>query len=267
VKIETVYHQGSGRLNEDSLFYEKNLFAVFDGASSLTNRLYADKTGAWLASHIARKNCSPNRSPLQNLLQANNALQAAMISENVNMADPLELWSASAAALQIHKNHIEWAQIGDSMVATITNDGAVHFPAPYHNHDAQTLAFWKKMAETGEKNIYEKIKPVIKKVRCGMNRYYGALNGKPEVKPFLNTGRIPRKDIKHLLLFTDGLHIPVKTNRTQENIAEVCKEYLKKGLQGVYDTVRTLEKTDPLCLQYPRFKCHDDIAAIAITLP
>jgi len=38
------------------------------------------------------------------------------------------------------------------------------------------------------------------------------------------------------------------------------------GLQAVRNHVRRLQQEDPTCRKYPRFKQHDDIAAVAIQL-
>jgi hypothetical protein len=42
--------------------------------------------------------------------------------------------------------------------------------------------------------------------------------------------------------------------------------FLKGGLQALRDYVRSVEKSDPDCEAYPRFKPHDDIAPISISL-
>ena len=41
--------------------------------------------------------------------------------------------------------------------------------------------------------------------------------------------------------------------------------YLDGGLSAVFRQVRQLQSDDPECRRYPRFKCHDDIAAVALT--
>ena len=43
------------------------------------------------------------------------------------------------------------------------------------------------------------------------------------------------------------------------------KLFLNGGLREVKDFVRNLEKNDPKCWKYPRYKQYDDIAAISIS--
>ena len=67
-KIQKIYSQGSGKTNEDVLLIKKNLFAVFDGATSLVG--YADKigkTGGRIAAEIAKDIFSKNSGSLKNL--------------------------------------------------------------------------------------------------------------------------------------------------------------------------------------------------------
>jgi hypothetical protein len=98
-----------------------------------------------------------------------------------------------------------------------------------------------------------------------MNRSYGVLNGEKEAEQFLRSGIEPLENVKQILLFTDGLHIPDKIPQKKKNFDCLVEYYLSCGLTGLKDYVRELEKMDPECKIYPRFKCHDDIAAISIT--
>ena len=42
IKIEHILEKGSGRVNEDRMVMGKNLFGVFDGATSLDNDFFDD---------------------------------------------------------------------------------------------------------------------------------------------------------------------------------------------------------------------------------
>ena len=53
-KVETLLEKGSGELNEDVLLETDDLFGVFDGATSLDRRRFADGlSGGLLAARIA----------------------------------------------------------------------------------------------------------------------------------------------------------------------------------------------------------------------
>ena len=99
-----------------------------------------------------------------------------------------------------------------------------------------------------------------------MNVTYGVLNGEEEAEPFLNQGTESLDRVRDVLLFTDGLSIPSQTPEKRRDFTPLVEDYLSLGLEGLKIKIREKEKEDPLCRTFPRFKCHDDIAAIALTL-
>ncbi len=121
------------------------------------------------------------------------------------------------------------------------------------------------MAEHCSIDIGEALREQIKKVRSQMNRSYGVLNGEKEAEHFLRSGVESLENVKGILLFTDGLHIPETIPQKKKNFDSLVKCYISLGLMGLKDHVRELEKEDPDCKIYPRFKRYDDIAAISIT--
>ena len=99
-----------------------------------------------------------------------------------------------------------------------------------------------------------------------MNITYGVLNGDPRAEGFLDQGMQSLDGVTDILLFTDGLSIPRATPEKHKDYAPLVQAYLSFGLNGLKDMIRQKEKNDPLCLAFPRFKCHDDIAAIAVKI-
>jgi hypothetical protein len=86
------------------------------------------------------------------------------------------------------------------------------------------------------------------------------------MKKFVKSGVVSLERVKHILLFTDGLIPPKKDPKAKDNFDEFVQTFLKEGLEAVKNKIRTKEKTDPSCREYPRYKQHDDIAAIAVIL-
>lgn len=92
---------------------------------------------------------------------------------------------------------------------------AIISPVTDYDHDRETLLMWKKLAgSAGEKKIFDLLKDQIRKIRAEMNVTYGVLNGEADYARFINTGKAPKDHVKHILLFTDGLFLPVCTSRT-----------------------------------------------------
>jgi len=266
MEIEHILEKGSGAVNEDALVVGKNLFGVFDGATSLDKTMFEDrKTGGLIASSIACTIFSKNCYPLKQLARrANNAIHDKMISCGVDSSERDRLWSTSAAVVRIKDNGIEWVQTGDSYVILIYKDNSYKVLAKNHDHDFETLSRWKKIANKSQVTISEALKEQIRKTRKEMNRTYGVLNGEKEAEHFLQSGFEPLANVKEILLFTDGLQVPSAFPEKNKNFDTLVDLYLTLGLTGLKNQIRTIEQEDPQCKTFPRFKCHDDIAAISI---
>lgn len=265
-KIEQVFEQGSSRLNEDNLACSDNLFGVFDGSSSLIPDLYQGKTGAWWASHLVSREFAKNDADLFELgSRANKSLQLKMTAMGVESANRLQCWSTSAAVCHLREDSIEWLQSGDCQILAIDADDDCKLLTPYHNHDQATLQSLKELLAQNTPEPRKMLQPQIEKVRCQMNQTYGAFNGEAAALDFFQTGSHPLKEIRHLLIFTDGLFPPGEDPTSQPDFCWLAKNYLQGGLVQVKDEIRQLEKTDPDCRRFPRFKQHDDIAAMAVS--
>ena len=266
MQVESLLEHGTGVMNEDFLVMENNLFGVFDGATSLTADTYEHGyTGGFLASNLAGKKFRENCGSMTELAKrANMAIRQSMTERNVNLDDKGHLWSTSAAVVRIQDKKLEWAQIGDCQIVCVFNDGNYSFLCDTSEQDVETLSIWKEVGPTTEDPIGVAMKEHIYKVRSRMNVDYGVFSGEPEALKFLNTGSCDLCNIDHVLLFTDGLLLPHATPWEKRNFDEHINLYLKSGLRGVRNRIREIEETDSRCITYPRFKFHDDIAAIAI---
>lgn len=269
MKTDYIHEQGAGSHNEDAISINGSMFGVFDGATSLTAKKFSNgKTGGAIASNTARKIFAKNNDSLQNLaLKANTAIYEKMVENKVDTADKASLWSTSAAVVKFDKKTLEWIQIGDSLLLLIYKDGSYKIPVTDFDHDSETLTLWKEMANKTDKPVLQAMSGQIKKVRKAMNVDYGVLNGEETVSAFIKSGKEDLKDISHVLLFTDGLFIPSETPDTGKDFDQFVELFHKGGLPEIRNYVRNIEKSDPDCRVYPRFKRHDDIAAIALEIP
>jgi hypothetical protein len=57
---------------------------------------------------------------------------------------------------------------------------------------------------------------------------------------------------------------PERKPAKKKDFTPLVTQYRDQGLAGLKHRIRQIEKNDPECRRYPRFKTHDDIAAIAI---
>ena len=266
MKFEYILEKGSGKLNEDHLIAEGNIFGVFDGATSLDQKTFENgKTGGFLASSAARSVFIKNHFPLVELAKgANKAIYHRMLDHGVDLTRKENLWSTSAAVIRIKDNMLEWVQTGDAYIILMFNDNTHKVLVEQDDHDYETLCLWpakQKHCTSGAETL---LAEQIRKKRGEMNLTYGVLNGEDKACDFLHHGRESLDQVREVLLFTDGLSIPTETPEKKRNFAPLVRLYQALGLAGLKNRIRQMEDLDPECSIYPRFKPHDDIAAIAI---
>ncbi|EMS81404.1 hypothetical protein [Desulfotignum phosphitoxidans] len=266
MKIETILEKGSARLNEDTLVAQGNLFGVFDGATSLNKTVFEkEKTGGLIASSAARSVFATNHFPLKALAHtANHSIHQHMVRHGVDLTRKENLWSTSAAVVRIRDNTLEWVQTGDAQIILIYHDNTHEVVVDREDHDYDTLCLWPARKKTGPCGMDARISQQIRKKRAEMNLTYGVLNGEPHAMDFLHHGRKSLDQVNTVLLFTDGLSIPSEKPAKKKNFTPLVTLYRDLGLSGLKHRIRQIEKTDPECRRFPRFKTHDDIAAIAV---
>lgn len=284
IEIQTILEKGTAVQNEDFLIIQDNILGVFDGATSLDRQKFSqERTGGTIASQTAGAVFKKNHFPLNQLAcQANDAIMRQMISNGVDTSKKENLWCTSAAVVRLKARSLEWVQSGDAVIIFIYEDGSHRVLVDREDHDHETLALWKDLVrthlpDTGKADISPENAPQqiinlmrgklagqIRKVRSGMNITYGVLNGEKAAEAFLNQGEESLDRVAHVLIFTDGLSIPQPEPDPRKDFTDLVKTYLNLGLDGLKQMIRKEEEKDPHCLRCPRFKCHDDIAAIAV---
>lgn len=253
-------------MNEDELLIGKDIYGVFDGATSLVSlKGQKGKTGAKIAAETAKKLFSKNKRALRKLaLSANKEMFLKMKRLGADVKQKELLFGTTAAVVRLKKNFGEFFQIADSLILVIRRNGKHSLPVKYYDHDLGLMMLWKKLADKKVRDIKTKLKFQAINLRKKSNIAYGLLNGEKEAKKFFNFGKINLRDVKSIILFTDGLLIPKKNPKEAENWPLFVKIYQKDGLEGLLKYVRSIEQSDPNCWRYPRFKQSDDIAAIGI---
>jgi serine/threonine protein phosphatase PrpC len=264
--VECLLEQGSGGLNEDVLLQDGTMFGVFDGATSLNRETYASgRTGGLLAAETAALAFRRNGASLLDLsARANRLIKEAMEEQKVDFAQKKNLWSTSGAVVRLHDDHFEWCQIGDCLILVLYHDGTHRLLADPPGHDVETLSLWKQLTPKTGECISEVLAEQILKVRHEMNIHYGVFNGEQQAMNFVRSGREELSGVSDILLYTDGLSLPRSRPEEDDDLATFVKLYRQGGLRAIRDRVRHMQRLDPACRIYPRFKSQDDIAAIAI---
>ncbi len=266
--VETLLEKGSGELNEDVLLRADDLFGVFDGATSLDRRRFAGGlTGGLLAAQIAALTFQEEDACLAHLAaRANRRIRNTLLAENISMTERRRLWSTSLAVIRLTEGRFEYCQTGDALILLIDSDGGFFLVTPEIDIDRETLHLWKNTPDARTAAIHDVLADQIQRVRLQMNVSYGVLNGEPEAVNFLRHGYHDLAGVSDILLFTDGLFLPRENPLAHDDWQSLVDLYRLGGLQAIRDHVRRLQQEDPACRKYPRFKQHDDIAAVAIQL-
>jgi len=264
--VETISEKGSAELNEDLVLQGSNVFGVFDGATSLyADDLPAGKTGGLIAAQIAAESFGDEGSNLFSRAEkANRKIGAAAGKKLCAGGQKHRPWSTSAAVVRLEEGFFEFCQIGDCLIMVVRNDGSFTLLTPDTAHDRETLSLWKNADVPPGTTIREHLSEQIRTVRNNMNIFYGVLNGEPEAVRFLRHGRESLDDVQAVLLFTDGLFLPKEDPDQPDNWPLFVDLFLSGGLSAIHRKVRSLELLDPGCRLYPRFKTHDDVAAVAL---
>lgn len=263
--VHVVHEKGSGEANEDLLLIEEGLYGVFDGATALSSTCRDQgRTGGYIAAALAAETFRQNGHDLQScLVESNNRLRVAQERAGCSSDERYGLWSTSLAVVRFSAERLEYCSLGDASILLLTDDGSHRLLTPEMDIDRETLSMWK--AYSGEKcSIYEVLAEQIRKVRSRMNIDYGVLNGESAALNFVQSGSVSLADVTDVLLFTDGLLIPRENPKAPHDWRSFVDLYQAGGLKAVRDHVRNIERQDPDTQRYPRFKTHDDIAAVSI---
>jgi len=256
MKVDFVFDEGSSK--EDTYLIGKNIFGVFDGANSI-NKFFDEsgKPAGLIAASIVRDEFAKNIDSLKGTaISSNDKLRERMLSENIDISDKPNLWCSQSAVVRVDKDSFEWLQVGDSNILVIYKDGSFRLMVENYDHDRHVMIVWKKLAKLNQKRI----KQII-----SANITYGVFNGEKDFAKFIHTGRESLDNVIHIILFTDGLILPKENPEESDDFGTFVKLFLEGGLENVKNHVRHLEKYDPECWEYPRYKQYDDIAAISIS--
>jgi serine/threonine protein phosphatase PrpC len=264
---ETLLEQGSGIYNEDALAIKDDLYIVCDGATSLGDCAGpAESSGGQRAAKITSTvfASAAGGDLKERAYRANAEIRRDMGRHGVDFSRREKLWSTSFAAVSLTGSDISWCQSGDCQILLLYQDGNSKLLTPLPDHDVDVLTRWKRIGSSKKGTIHEVLEEDIAAVRRTTNRRFGSLNGEPEALEFLATGCEDGRRVSDILLFSDGLFPPSAFPGRPFDRKTFVAFYQSSGLQGVRDYIRTIQKSDPRCYRYPRFKMHDDMSAIAL---
>ncbi|USG64730.1 protein phosphatase 2C domain-containing protein [Brevibacillus ruminantium] len=280
MRTESVTIAGYNGNNEDALVIQSSqqLFAVIDGVSSLVPyKSPAGQTGGATAAQIVREHLeamTKDGDLRAELLAANEHIAAQMSAAGIDLRQKEALWGAAAAAVKLDDRHLTYAQTGDCMIFAVYRDDTIRvLTHPQVSHlEAVALEKWEEATRSGTRTrdeLISHVRPILIQNRYQANTAggYGVLNGESCSSEFLEFGRLNLIEIKAVILLTDGLFWPTARGEGPTGWEHTVRPILEKGLHAYAEELIALEKSDPECTAYPRFKPSDDKTGVVIHLP
>jgi serine/threonine protein phosphatase PrpC len=272
IKVEKILFRGSGKMNEDTVLQQENLFGVFDGAGALAtdgDKLYKGKTSALVASELVNRTFADldgKKTELkQILLEANNRLNDVMRHSGVDTSDKLNRWATTAAVIRLRDQAFDWVQISDSLIIVIYKSGEYRLLGPNnYDHDVGALMQWQLVTDKSKTSPYVAVRDSLVSARRQANITYSVANGEPQLEHLINAGTESLADVSDIIIFSDGLFLPNPNHGQADDWDTWVSLYKQGGLSLVLETILKIENDDPYMEKYPRFKKIDDKAAVAI---
>lgn len=273
--------QGSVRVGEDFVLppmdwrlevYRRRMFVVGDGVSGVyypgKEQVFFDgRTTGQVAMGCVTEAFikAPCNTSLQDIIdKASMAMAAFWGQQGLSLHHPEKIGGTTLATAdfwlkkQGERPLFTIATLGDCMALWETKRGTYGGTSnSVFAHDMEMNELQKKARETLlEKESNESIWAVFgpqlsdlrsKRVNAPLEPFgYGVLNGQPEYKEFLYVLNFDPRDLKYLLLTSDGL-LPYYLTSEGEKAAQWFFEHYKSrgSLEGVMAVKRELEKAEP----------------------
>jgi hypothetical protein len=282
VKISAVYDQGSSRFREDGLVLTKNVFGVLDGLSApySTNHPLKLFNGLSMGEMVVRlvekffaefSEIDMPKKLVEKIMAVNEMIleeEEMILGTNISIG---ELPGATFAFAQVEEEYITIVQGGDCMaVIELRNGDIVVTPNQVRGHDqemnskieeVQRKVAWdlfklplEQVPEDKRSQVrsrmWDVIRDVLVKARSedinnpNSPRGYALLNGQPQLRKMMWEMVFPRKEVRNILLFSDGI-VPwsIMKSRDDNDIGrEVLTEFKSKGLAGLLISARYTEE-------------------------
>lgn len=279
VTYEEITQKGVGLQNEDAIITlpKANLYGVLDGVSSLVPYLNSKKeTGGFIAANLIRdyfESIADLGSLKDHMVKVNDLLREQMVLANIDLEKKEELWGAALSIVRVHDDGVEFIQTGDCMILAVYDNEEVR-PLTWRqvSHlEAPAFAKWQEGITKGlksQKELHETVIDTIRKNRYQSNTDggYGVLNGEKNAVRFFEYGKINLTCLKHIILLTDGMFLPINIVPEQSSYwSFVAHRILNKGIKLYTEELIELEESDSECIDHIRFKKSDDKTAIVIS--
>lgn len=281
MKLVGAATQGSGAVNEDGLGFlgsagDVSAAWIFDGVTGINGQNYLDggTDAAWFVAkaHDHLRALAGLELPLRVILSK---LVKALIADFKAAAKALNLpedYDPPAACLILLKRYggtWQALRLGDSCLLARGSDGlnmsVAASPNNAFDHWLSTEALKRRDAGMLDiKELLAEFRPQLLQGRKSRNSPggYSILEASPSAMEFAEYFDLGAPN--EILLCTDGYYRAVDHYTLHSNESLLQASLALGGVDGVLESIRSVEANDPACVKYLRFKPADDATAVAL---
>lgn len=249
--IQVNFTSPSKKESEDSWIIneEADVYGVLDGATPLCSFHDEDgHNGAYLAARLFKSHFEALHKQdrmVRAMIEANQKLYQQMVDYQVDVSKGYKRWSTCVAAIKVGTNEVEYVQLGDSMVIVGYQDDTCEVVTEDTVKGISQRA--KEQRERDRENglgvpdesLYDQKLERLRYNRSMANVEHGytVANGMEEVADFIQTGKLPKRDMRDILILSDGLFHPELT--LKDTYRRICNI----GLEAyIYEVTRWQEE-------------------------
>ncbi|WP_158853169.1 protein phosphatase 2C domain-containing protein [Saccharothrix deserti] len=220
---------------------------------------YVEKLGTSLLAHM-----TDSSTDLQTALAAAIESVAAFHAPTCDISNP-GTPSATALALRVNGDNVEWLVLADSTIVFDCSDGLHVYTddrVTRVNREQHDVAVASKVGTKEHEQGVSRLVEAQRKIRNTLGGYWVA-GADPQAAYEALSGEIPLSNFRRAVLMTDG------AARLHEFGLADWKSVLDivatSGTRGLITAVRDAELHDPEGQRWPRYKTSDDATAAYLT--
>lgn len=274
LKIEAIYNKGTAREIEDGLIINPPFFGVVDGTSEPNHFIGKGLFSNGISSgEMVRKiiletfySAKNNESLEKVILRANNELKNLWREYKIPLNRSDLIGGAAFVFAKVDSKNVNIIQGGDCFALWLNNSSKIEITKNqvyFHELEAMKMIakLMKKHKGNRKKMWQEFYQPLCQLRRRDYNKRtktgFAILNGQPSLKKCWQKIEIPLKNLKLLLLFSDGL---VSVEKETKLAKKVLNFYKKGGLHYILKEKREFEKAT----EKESYRVFDEATTIAI---
>ncbi|MBI3046057.1 MAG: hypothetical protein HYY86_00720 [Candidatus Harrisonbacteria bacterium] len=257
-RVKTLYDSGTAKILEDRLVFHPPFFGVLDGVSGLYDpavgpRLFGGKSGGQKAVEIVDEvftQANDSDELIAVVKKANARLREFSESQGIDMNRADLLPGMAFAFVKIGEDGIQILQGGDCYAVWEKTNGEIGATSNQNIlNEEECINIINNIIKKyhGDRNrAWLEYMPIsaklrIERVNKNLDKKAVVLNGQSGAENSWYKTTLPLKELKTLLLFTDGMIEFAESRNADEMGKVILGAYHRQGLVGMLSRIREIE--------------------------